>query len=82
LQFIYRHNSVNAEFIPGGGAWQDYGLRNELYLRNGLYMKGELQYENISRYPVLFSGRQRNITAILEVGFYPERNSGRQKSNR
>jgi hypothetical protein len=79
LQFIYRHNSVNAEFIPGGGAWQDYGLRNELYLRNGFYMKGELQYENISRYPVLFSGRQRNVTAILEVGFYPERNSGRQK---
>ena len=79
LQFIYRHNSVNAEFIPGGGAWQDYGLRNELYLRNGVYLKGELQYENISRYPVLFSGRQRNVTAILEVGFYPERNSGRQK---
>ena len=49
LQFIYRHNSVSAEFIPGGGAWQDYGLRNELYLR---------------------------------VGFYPERNYGRQKSNR
>ena len=82
LQFIYRHNSVNAEFIPGGGAWQDYGLRNELYLRNGFYMKGELQYENISRYPVLFKGPQRNVTAILEVGFYPERNSGRQKSNR
>jgi hypothetical protein len=79
LQFMYRHNSVNAEFIPGGGAWQDYGLRNELYLRNGFYMKGELQYENISRYPVLFSGRQRNVTATLEVGFYPERNSGRQK---
>jgi hypothetical protein len=76
---MYRHNSVNAEFIPGGGAWQDYGLRNELYLRNGFYMKGELQYENISRYPVLFSGRQRNVTATLEVGFYPERNSGRQK---
>jgi membrane-associated phospholipid phosphatase len=82
LQFMYRHNSVNAEFIPGGGAWQDYALRNELYLRNGFYVRSELQYENISRYPILFSGPQRNVTAILEVGFYPERNSGRQKSNR
>lgn len=82
LQFIYRHNSVSAQFIPGGGAWQDYALENELYLRNGFYVKSELQYENISRYPILFSGTQRNVSAILEVGFYPERNSGRQKSNR
>ena len=79
LQFLYRHNTVASDFIPGGGAWQDYALRNEFYLRNGFYMKGELQYENISRYPVLFKGPQRNVTAILEVGFYPERNSGRQK---
>ena len=82
LQFLYRHNTINAEFISGGGAWQDYALRSELYLRNGFYVKSEMQYENISRYPILFSGPQRNITAILEVGFYPERNSGRQKSNR
>src|SRR5207245_4763762 len=82
LQFIYRHNRVNAEFIPGGGAWQDYMLRNELYLRNRFYVKSEVQYENMSRYPLLFIGPQRNVTAILEVGFYPERNSGRQKSNR
>jgi len=78
LQLIYRHNSVNAQFIPGGGAWQDYALRNELYLRNGLYMKSELQYENVSRFPILYGGPQRNMTAILEVGFYPERNSRAQ----
>jgi membrane-associated phospholipid phosphatase len=81
LQLTYRHNSVARDFLPGGAAWQDYALENELYLRNGFYLKSELQYENISRYPILFSGSQRNITAILEVGFYPERNSGRQKSN-
>jgi hypothetical protein len=82
LQFLYRHNTVATDFIPGGGAWQDYGLRNELYLRNGFYMKGELQYENISRYPILFSGPQRNVSAILEVGFYPERKSGKQGNDR
>ena len=29
LQFIYKHSSVSADFIPGGGAWQDYSVRNE-----------------------------------------------------
>jgi hypothetical protein len=73
LQLIYRHNSVSADFIPGGGAWQDYGLRNVLYLRSGFYVRGEFQYEHISRYPLLFNGAQKNVTATLEVGFIPER---------
>jgi len=73
LQFIYRHNTVNPDFIPQGGAWQDYGLSNEMHLQNGFYVKSELQYEHISRYPVLFNGPQRNFTVTLEVGFSPER---------
>jgi hypothetical protein len=73
LQFAYKHNTVNPEFIPQGGAWQDYGLRNELVLRNGFYVKSELQYEHISRYPLLFNGSQRNFAAILELGFSPDR---------
>lgn len=73
LQLIYRHNSVAADFMPGGAAWQDYAARNSLLLRNGLYLRSELQYEHISRYPVLFIGVQKNLTAILELGFVPER---------
>ena len=71
LQFFYNHNKVGADFIPGGGSWQNYGLRNELHFRSGLYMKTELQYENISSYPLLFNGPQRNITATAEIGFSP-----------
>jgi hypothetical protein len=70
---MYKHNSVSADFIPQGGAWQDYGLSNEIYLQNGFYVKSELQYESISRYPVLFSGPQENFTAVLELGFSPTR---------
>ena len=81
LQFIYRHNSVNSDFIPGGGAWQDYAVRNETYLRNGFYVKAELQYENISHYPILFDGRQRNVTAILELGFDPQQNVHARKND-
>jgi hypothetical protein len=62
---------VAAEFIPGGGAWQDYTVRNELHLSSGFYMKTELQYEHISRYPAIFNGPQNNITAIAELGFSP-----------
>ena len=69
VQLRYQHNSVAAEFIPGGGAWQDYSVRSQVYLHSGLYMKTEIQYENISRYPLIFNGPQRNITAIAEIGF-------------
>jgi membrane-associated phospholipid phosphatase len=71
LQVRYKKSSVAAEFIPGGGAWQDYSVHNEMHLRSHFYIKTELQYEHISRYPLLFNGPQTNITAILEVGFSP-----------
>jgi membrane-associated phospholipid phosphatase len=73
LRFSYKHNSVSSDFIPQGGAWQDYGLRNEMHLRSGFYVKSELQVEHISRFPLLFRGPQNNFTAIVEVGFTPER---------
>ena len=71
LQFNYKHSSVSSDFVPGGGQWQDYSVQNELTFHSGFYMKTELQYEHISRYPMLFSGPQNNFTAIVEVGFYP-----------
>jgi membrane-associated phospholipid phosphatase len=73
VELTYRHNTVAQDFIPGGGAWQDYALRNEIYMQNGFYVKSELQYEHISRYPILFSSPQTNFTAIIELGFSPER---------
>jgi membrane-associated phospholipid phosphatase len=73
LQFAYKHNTVSQDFVPKGGAWQDYSLRHEMYLRSGLYVKSQLQYEHISRYPMLFSGPQSNTTAVVELGFVPHR---------
>jgi membrane-associated phospholipid phosphatase len=71
LQVHYKKSSVAGEFMPGGGAWQDYSVRSEMHLRSHFYMKTELQYERISHYPILFNGRQSNITAIMEMGFSP-----------
>jgi hypothetical protein len=76
VQFTYKHNTVSSDFIPKGGAWQDYALNYETYLRSGFYVKTQFQYENISRYPILFKDSQNNFTAIIEVGFSP-----REKGN-
>jgi hypothetical protein len=73
LQISYRHSTVSADFIPQGGAWQDYGVRSETHFRGGFYAKAAAQLEHISRYPVLFSGPQDNFTATLEIGFTPEK---------
>jgi membrane-associated phospholipid phosphatase len=72
LQLVYKNSSVDPAFIPGGGAWQDYSVKNELHFRSGVYLKSQLQYEHISHFPVLFKGTRQNVTAILELGFTPE----------
>ena len=71
VQFVYKHSSVSSDFIPGGGEWQDYGVRSEIGLKSGFYAKAQVQYEHISRFPILFKGVQRNFMTVLELGFYP-----------
>jgi len=83
LGFMYKHSTVSADFIPGGGAWQDYAVSDSLQLKSGFYLKSELQYEHISHYPILFNGPQHNVSAIVELGFSPrERRIEMQGSDR
>jgi len=72
LQFSFKDSHVDSAFVPGGGAYQDYIVRSELDTPSGFYLKTELQYENISHFPILFNGPQRNIAAVVEAGFMPE----------
>jgi membrane-associated phospholipid phosphatase len=73
IRFSYQHNSVSADFIPGGGMWVDYEVRAEKHFRGGWYVKPAVQFEHIARYPALFSGPQNNVTATFELGFVPGR---------
>jgi membrane-associated phospholipid phosphatase len=73
VEFAYKHSTVSADFIPGGGAWQDYQLRYDKYLKSGLYWKNQVQFEHISHYPILFDSSRRNLTAIVEFGWAPRR---------
>jgi Capsule assembly protein Wzi/PAP2 superfamily len=80
LQFSCKHSTVSADFITGGGDWQDFSWSNDLYLKSGFYVRAEVQYEHISHYPLLFNGRQRNVTSLVEFGFLPrdrQRQTGR-----
>jgi Capsule assembly protein Wzi/PAP2 superfamily len=72
LQLTYKNSSVATAFIPGGGIWQDYSVKNELYFRSGIYLKSQIQYEHISHFPILFAGTRQNVTGILECGFSPD----------
>jgi membrane-associated phospholipid phosphatase len=69
LQLVYKNNTVAKDFFPGGGAWQDYAIKGEFHFRSGFYIKSEVQYEHISRYPILFTSPQNNVSAIVELGF-------------
>jgi membrane-associated phospholipid phosphatase len=71
VEFAYKHSTVSADFIPGGGAWQDYQFRYDKSLQSGLYWKSQVQLENISHYPLLFASSRRNLTAIVEFGWAP-----------
>jgi hypothetical protein len=71
FQVTYKNSQVDRAFVPGGGAFQDYGVNNELHLRSGVYVKSAFQYERISHFPLLFSGPQNNFSVTLEIGFLP-----------
>lgn len=71
-QLTYKNSAVSSTFIPGGGAWQDYALANNLYFKSGAYLKSQVQFERISHFPLLFKGPQTNLMATLEFGFLPD----------
>ncbi len=72
LQFVYKDNGVGSAFVSGGGAWQDYGVKSEIYSTSGIYLKTQVQYEHVSHFPILFNGPQNNVAAIVEFGFSPD----------
>ena len=72
LQFIYKNSGVGSAYVQGGGAWQDYGVKSEVYLSSGIYLKTQVQYEHISHFPILFNGPRNNVTGIVEFGFSPD----------
>jgi hypothetical protein len=71
LQFQYRREVVSREFLPGGGGLHDFGVKGEFELRSDLSLQGFVQYERWN-FPVLASTPQSDVTASVQLTFYPK----------
>jgi hypothetical protein len=69
LQFGYRLQEVAHGFI-GGGRLVDYSAQSEFLVGRNLSVSGSVQYEQW-RFPVLDPVRQTDVTASMQVTFYP-----------
>ena len=71
LQLSYRLQEVSADFL-GGGRLADYAAAGNVMLSPDISLTGYLQYEQW-RFPVLAAAVQSNVTASVQLTFYPKR---------
>ena len=76
LQLGYRLQTVSPAFIEGGRL-ADYAAKTEFMVGPQLAVSGLVQYEQW-RFPVLNLNRQSNVTAALQLTFYPNWRIGKQ----
>lgn len=67
-QFDHKHTSVDSDFIPGGGVWDDLVVRHSLKMSNGFFVQSTLAYERIASYPLFFPGSRSNVAASIQIG--------------
>lgn len=71
LQFGFRHLKVSHEFVPNGGTLADADVRADLWVHSSFSMSALVQYEAWT-FPVLASTRQSNVTASVQLSFWPK----------
>jgi membrane-associated phospholipid phosphatase len=69
VQFGYRLQEVSPRFIEGGRL-VDYSAQSQFMVGPNISVSGLLQYEQW-RFPILSSDRQSDVTASIQVTFYP-----------
>ena len=69
FQLGYRHQEVSKHFVEGGRL-VDYSARADLMLGHDVAFSTYLQYEQW-RFPALAPNREANLTAALQLTFYP-----------
>jgi len=70
VQFGYRLQEVSPRFIEGGRL-VDYSASGNLMLSREVTISGLLQYEQW-RFPVLSASRQSDVTASIQLTYYPK----------
>jgi hypothetical protein len=81
LDLSWKKSTVLSDYIPGGGKWQDVQAGYSITRRSGLYLRTFLQFEHISSFPLLFSGSRNNVTASIELGFFPQWGRSETRAN-
>jgi hypothetical protein len=72
IQLGYRHEKVDAKFIPSGGTINDGSIRMDVSVRRDWGASAFVQYEQW-KFPVLAPTLQKNITATVQFTFWPQR---------
>jgi membrane-associated phospholipid phosphatase len=75
LQAGYRLQTVSPTFIEGGRL-VDYSVQSEFMVGGNLSISGLVQYEQW-RFPIISPTRQSDVTAALQMTFYPHWHLGR-----
>jgi membrane-associated phospholipid phosphatase len=70
IQFQYRHQKVDGDYLPQGGTINDGGVNAEFQLRPQVTVSGSVQYEKWT-FPVLATGPQSNVTASVQITYWP-----------
>ena len=71
IQFTYRHQKVNPQYLPQGGTLNDGGVSWEFWLSKTAMFSGSLQYEKWA-FPVLDPLRRSNVVTSIGFSFQPE----------
>ena len=74
VQLGYRHNSVDTEFLKGGQL-RDLTLRGDAMLGHRLSFSGLVQHERWN-FPLLSPTAQSNLTASVQLTFWPRWKTG------
>ena len=70
IQFQYRHQKVDGDYLPRGGTLNDGGVNLEFQIRPAMTLSGSLQYEKWN-YPLLAPEAKSNWTTSVGFTFWP-----------
>jgi hypothetical protein len=70
LQLSFRRATVAQDFLEGG-EYNDFGARADLLVRPQLSLTSSLQYEQWN-FPLLSSTRNSNLSASLQLTYWPK----------
>ena len=70
VQFSFRNQVTDPEFIPGGGTLNDFRVTAEFPLGQSFKLSSFVQYERWN-IPLLASGAQHNVTSSVELKYRP-----------